>query len=64
MNAILDTLFTSKKFNKSTSVLKSKKASGHDSISNEMIKASLPSCSSSVIVLFNKILQTQTYPKE
>ena len=41
-NAILDSPFTSEEIVKGTTLLKSKKSSGHDSISNEMIKASLP----------------------
>ena len=36
---------------------------GHDSISNKKIKASLPSSSSFLVILFNKI-QTQIYPGE
>ena len=44
--------------------MKSKKASGHDSISNGMINASLPSSSSFLVTLFNKILQTQICPEE
>ena len=44
--------------------MKSKKASGYDSISNEMIKASLPFSLSFLVTLFNKILQTQIYLEE
>ena len=63
-NAILDSPFTSEEIVKGTTLLKSKKASGHDSITNEMIKASLPSFSSFLVTLFNRILQTQIYPEE
>ena len=44
--------------------MKSKKASGHHSISNEMINVILPSSSSFLVTLFNKILQTQICPEE
>ena len=47
--ADLDSPFTSEEIVKSTTLLKSKKASGHDSISNEVIKASLPSSSSFLV---------------
>ena len=56
--------FTSEEIIKGTTLMKSKKASGHNSISNEMIKASLPSSSSFLVVFFSKILQTQIYPEE
>ena len=57
-NAILDSPFTSEEIIKGTTLLKSKKASGHDSISDEIIVASLPPSSSFLVTLFNKILQT------
>ena len=66
-NAILDyflATFTSEEIAKGTTLLKSKTASGYDSISDEMIKASLPSSLSFLVTLFNKILQTQIYPEE
>ena len=63
-NIILDSPFTSEEIVKGTTLLKSKKASGYDSISNEIIKASLPSSLSFLVTLFNKILQTQIYPEE
>ena len=44
---------------KGTTLLKSKKASGYDSISNEMIKASLPSSLSFLVTLFNINPNTQ-----
>ena len=57
--------FTSEEIVKGTTLLKSRKASGHDSIiSNEMIKGSLLSSLSFLVILFNKILQTQIYPEE
>ena len=40
-NTIIDSPFTSEEIVKGIALLKSKKASGYDSISNEMIKASL-----------------------
>ena len=60
-NAILHSSFTSEEIVKGIALLKSKEASGHDFISNEVIKASLPSFSSFLVTLFNKILQTQIY---
>ena len=60
-NSILDSPFTSEEIVKGIALLKSKEASGHDFISNEVIKASLPSFSSFLVTLFNKILQTQIY---
>ena len=57
-NTIFDSPFTSEEIVKGTALLKSKKASGYDSISNEMIKASLPFSLSFLVTLFNKILQT------
>ena len=60
-NAILDSPFTSEEIVKVTTLLKSKKASGYDSIT---IKASLSSSLSFLVTLFNKILQTQLYPEE
>ena len=62
-NTIFDSPFTSEEIVKGTALLKSKKASGYDSISNEMIKASLPFSLSFLVTLFNKILQTQMYPE-
>ena len=63
-NAILDSPFPSEGIVKGTTLLKSKKASGYDSISNEMIKASLLSFLFFLVNLFNKSLQTQIYPEE
>ena len=63
-NAILDCPFTSEETVKGIALLKSKKASDNNSISNEMIKASVPSLSSFLVTLFNKILQSQIYPEE
>ena len=54
---ILDSPFASKEIVKGTTLLKSNKAIGHDSISNEMSKAILSSFS---LTLLNKILQTHT----
>ena len=58
-NTIFDSPFTSEEIAKGSTLLKSKKASGHDSISNEMVKASLPSSLPFLVTLFNKILQIQ-----
>ena len=63
-NAILDSPFTSKEIVKGATLLKSKKTSDHDSISNEMIKASLSSSSSFLVILFNKVQQTHLYLAE
>ena len=63
-NAILDSPFTSKEIVKGATLLKPKKSNGHDSISDEMIKASLSSSSSFLVILFNKILQTHLYLAE
>ena len=62
-NTVFNSPFISEEIAKGTILLKSKKASGQDSISNEMIKASLPFSLSFLVNLFNKILQTQIYPK-
>ena len=62
-NTIFNSPFISEEIAKGTILLKSKKASGQDSISNEMIKASLPFSLSFLVTLFNKILQTQMYPE-
>ena len=63
-NTIFNSPFTSEEIVKGITFLKSKKASGNDSVTNEMIKASLPSSSSFLVTLFNKILQTHIYPEE
>ena len=63
-NTIFDSPFTSEEIVEGNTLLKTKKPSGHDYISNEMIKASLPSSLSFFVTLFNKILQTQIYPEE
>ena len=64
MNAIIDCPFASREIFKGNSVLRSKKVSGHDSVSSEMIKERLPSSTSLFIILFNNILQTRIYPEE
>ena len=63
-STIFDSPFTSEEMVKVTALLKSKKASGYDSISNETIKVSLPFSLSLLVTLFNKTLQTQIYPEE
>ena len=62
MNAIIDCPFASEEIFKGNSVLRSKKVSGHDSVSSEMIKESLPSSTSSFIIYstrFYKLGYTQ-----
>ena len=59
----MDYPFTSEEKVKGATLLKAKKATGHDSISNEMIKASLPSSSSFLVTLFSNVLQTQIHPE-
>ena len=44
--------------------LKNNKASGLDSISNEMIKARAPIILPFLVIFFNKILETKEYPDE
>ena len=63
-NTIFDSPFTSEEIVKGIALLKSKKASGYHSISNEMIKPSPPCSLSFLVTLFNKILQSQIYPEE
>ena len=58
-NTIFNSPFASEEIVKGSTLLKSKNASGHDSISNEMVKASLPSSLPFLVTLFNKILQIQ-----
>ena len=60
----MDCPFTNEETVKGIALLKSKKPSDNNSISNEMIKASVPSLSSFLVTLFNKILQSQIYPEE
>ena len=59
----MDCLFTSEEIVEDT-WMRSKKVSAHDSVSNKIIKESFSSCSSLLIILFNKILQTQIYLEE
>ena len=59
----MDSPFTSEEIVKGATLLKAKKATGHDSISNQMIKASLPSSSSFLVTLFSNIQQTQIHPE-
>ena len=58
-NTIFNSPFASEEIVKGSTLLKSKNASGHDSISNEIVKASLPSSLPFLVTLFNKILQIQ-----
>ena len=59
----MDSPFTSEEIVKGATLLKAKKATGHDSISNQMIKASLPSYSSFLVTLFSNVLQTHIHPE-
>ena len=63
-NAIQDFPLTSEEIVKNTTLLKSKKASDHNSIRHKMIKLNLPSSSSFLVILFNKILKPQIYLKK
>ena len=60
----MDSPFTSEETVTGTTLSKSKKTSCHNSISNKMIKAGLLSSLPFLIILFNKILQTQVYLAE
>ena len=55
-NNTLDNTISSHEMEKAVKFLKNKKAHGLDSITNEMIKASLPVLSTSLVKLFNLIL--------
>ena len=44
--------------------MKYKKASGNDSISNEMIKTGSPKILLFLVTLFNTILKTKSYPED
>ena len=61
-NDILDNLIAEEEVDKAVKLLKNKKAHGLDSITNEMIKASLPVLGTSLVKLFNLILSSGFYP--
>ena len=54
-NFTLDSPFSADKVSKGIAQLKNKKASGHDSISNEMIKTGSPAILPFLVTLFNTI---------
>ena len=59
----LDKLFTQKEVEECIDKLKNNKASGNDSISNEMLKSMKKIVSSLIAELFNKIKLTEYYPE-
>ena len=61
---VLTSQFTAEEISNGISKLKNNKASGLDSISNEMIKASAPIILPFLVIFFNKILETKEYPDE
>ena len=60
----LDKEISLKEIITATKSLKNKKASGFDSISNEMIKCSINVLGSSIQMLFNAILKSEHFPAE
>ena len=61
---VLTSQFTAEEISHGISKLKNNKASGLDSISNEMIKARAPIILPFLVIFFNKILETKEYPDE
>ena len=61
---VLTSQFTAEEISNGISKLKNNKASGLDSISNEMIKARAPIILPFLVIFFNKILETKEYPDE
>ena len=62
-NNTLDNTISAHEIEIAVKFLKNKKAHGLDSITNEMIKASLPVLNTSLVKLFNLILSSGFYPK-
>ena len=62
-NNTLDNTISAHEIEKAVKFLKNRKAHGLDSITNEMITASLPVLSRSLVKLFNLILSSGFYPK-
>ena len=60
----LDKQITRSELTKVTSTLKNRKASGFDSISNEMIKCSIGDLGGIILKLFNNILHSSNYPQQ
>ena len=63
-NTTLDSLLTADKASKGIAQLKYKKASGNDSISNEMIKTGSLTSLPFLVTPFNTILETKRYPAD
>ena len=63
-NSTLDSPFTADEVSKGIAQLKNKKASGNDSISNEMIKTGSPTNLPFLVTLFNTIPETKRYPED
>ena len=61
---VLISQFTAEEISNGIEKLKNNKASGLDSISNEMIKASAPIILPFLVIFFNKILETKEYLDE
>ena len=61
---VLISQFTAEEISNGIKKLKNNKASGLDSISNEMIKGSAPIILPFLVIFFNKILETKEYPDE
>ena len=62
-DAILDSLFTIEEISKGIRELKLRKASGNDSISNEMIIADAPTILPFLVSFLNEILKSHYYPE-
>ena len=63
-DSTLDAPITIEKICKTIKELKTNKGTGHDSITNEMLKEGQSVISPFLVTLFNKILETQNYPEE
>ena len=63
-NITLCSPFTEDKVSKGIAQLKNKKASGNDSISNEMIKASSSAILPFLVKFFDTILETKSYSED
>ena len=61
---VLISQFTAEEISNGIKKLKNNKASGLDSISNEMIKSSAPIILPFLVIFFNKILETKEKPDE
>ena len=62
-DAILDSQFTIEEISKEIRELKLRKASGNDSISNEMIIADAPTILPFLVSFLNEILKSHYYPE-